>query len=66
MKTILITGASSGIGRATALYMRKKGWNVAATMRSPQKESELTGLSGVQCFALDVTRPQPSGVSMWS
>ncbi len=58
MKTILITGASSGIGRATALYMRKKGWNVAATMRSPQKESELTGLSGVQCFALDVTRPQ--------
>jgi short-subunit dehydrogenase len=58
MKTILITGASSGIGRAAAVYMRKKGWNVAATMRSPKQETELSTLPGVQCFELDVTRPQ--------
>jgi short-subunit dehydrogenase len=57
MKTILITGASSGIGKAVAVYMQKKGWQVAATMRSPQKEKELTGLRNVKCFALDVTKP---------
>lgn len=55
-KTVLITGASSGIGKATALYFAQKGWNVAATMRSPEKEKELGKLSNVQLFALDVTR----------
>lgn len=34
MKTILVTGASSGIGKETAIYFAKKGWNVAATMRN--------------------------------
>lgn len=57
-RTILITGASSGIGRETALRFQREGWNVAATMRSPQKETELNRLPGVICPALDVTRPE--------
>ncbi|MDD5712084.1 MAG: SDR family oxidoreductase [Smithellaceae bacterium] len=39
MKTVLITGTSSGIGSATALHFSEKGWNVIATMRSPQGRS---------------------------
>ncbi|MBI3661299.1 SDR family oxidoreductase [Candidatus Acetothermia bacterium] len=54
-KTLLITGASSGIGRATALLFQKQGWNVAATMRSPEKETELSKLPNVLCARLDVT-----------
>jgi NAD(P)-dependent dehydrogenase (short-subunit alcohol dehydrogenase family) len=36
-KTILITGASSGIGEACTDVFAEKGWNVVATMRDPQK-----------------------------
>lgn len=36
-KTILITGASSGIGKETALYFSKRHWNVIATSRSREK-----------------------------
>jgi NAD(P)-dependent dehydrogenase (short-subunit alcohol dehydrogenase family) len=52
-KTVLLTGASSGIGRATALYFQQKGWNVIATMRSPEKST----LGNIQCLPLDVTDP---------
>ena len=57
MKTILITGASSGIGKAVAKYFHGKGWNVAATMRSPEKENELASYVNIKCIALDVTKP---------
>lgn len=53
--TILITGASSGFGRETAKLFHQKGWNVIATMRSPEKETELTGLNGLLLLKLDVT-----------
>ena len=53
-KTILITGASSGIGKATAMLFQDRGWNVVATMRSPEKEDELTDLDKVLVTRLDV------------
>ncbi len=52
--TVLITGASSGIGRATALLFQERGWNVAATARSPQK-LDFQGLDRLVSLQLDVT-----------
>lgn len=53
-KTILITGASSGIGKATARHFQAQGWNVVATMRQPENETELTTLPQVLVTRLDV------------
>lgn len=53
-KTILITGASSGIGKAAAKLFAKNGWNVVATMRDPAKETELGSHADVLTTRLDV------------
>jgi len=55
MQTILITGASSGIGRATALRFQSGGWNVIATMRDPAAGGDLAALDNVHVTRLDVT-----------
>ena len=57
-KTIFITGSSSGLGRATAKLFASKGWKVIATMRNPEKETELNNISGVALMALDITNPK--------
>ena len=54
-KTVLITGASSGIGKAAALKFAAEGWHVIATMRSPEQETELTGKDNILVTALEVT-----------
>ena len=54
-KTILITGTSSGIGRATALYFAERGWNVAATMRDQSQADPALHHPRITLFALDVT-----------
>jgi NAD(P)-dependent dehydrogenase (short-subunit alcohol dehydrogenase family) len=56
-KTIFITGASTGLGRATALLFASKGWKVFATMRNPAKEAKLAETPGITLLALDVTKP---------
>lgn len=58
MKTIMITGASSGIGEATARHFQAKGWNVLATMRNPDNGTELKTLENVHAVPLDVTDPE--------
>ncbi|MCG9793839.1 SDR family oxidoreductase [Flavobacterium algicola] len=55
MKTVLITGACGGIGKATALYFAKNGWNVIATMISLEKCGDLDRVENISCFILDVT-----------
>ncbi|QGQ96533.1 SDR family oxidoreductase [Paenibacillus psychroresistens] len=57
-KTIFITGTSSGLGKLTAKHFAKLGWNVAATMRTPEKETELTQISNIKVFKLDVTKQE--------
>ncbi len=56
-KTVLITGASSGIGKATASYFLREGWNVAAAMRSPAKTDDWAKEAMLICPRLDVTDP---------
>lgn len=54
-KTIFITGSSSGLGRAATKLFASRGWMVIATMRTPEKEEELSKLPGVALVPLDIT-----------
>jgi NAD(P)-dependent dehydrogenase (short-subunit alcohol dehydrogenase family) len=55
MKTIFITGASTGLGKATAKLFAANGWKVIATMRKPENEKELNGIDNITLLPLDVT-----------
>jgi short chain dehydrogenase len=61
MKTVLITGCSSGYGLATARHFNAQGWNVIATMRNP-REDVLPRSERLRVVALDVTKPQVRAV----
>ncbi|GFN08913.1 hypothetical protein Smic_74690 [Streptomyces microflavus] len=54
MKTVLITGASSGYGREIALHFHAQGWNVIATMRTP-RAGVLPESDRIRLIQLDVT-----------
>lgn len=57
MKTVLITGCSSGYGLETARHFLAQGWNVIATMRTP-REGVLPQSDRLRVVALDVTKPE--------
>jgi short-subunit dehydrogenase len=57
MKSVLITGCSSGYGMETARYFHSQGWNVVATMRTP-REDLLPRSDRLRVIALDVTKPE--------
>lgn len=56
MKTVLITGCSSGFGHETARYFLERDWKVIATMRTP-REDVLPLSAHLRVLALDVTNP---------
>jgi NAD(P)-dependent dehydrogenase (short-subunit alcohol dehydrogenase family) len=58
MPTIFITGSSTGLGKATAKLFAANGWKVIATMRNPEKETELQNLPNVHLLPLDVCNPE--------
>jgi NAD(P)-dependent dehydrogenase (short-subunit alcohol dehydrogenase family) len=57
MKTVLITGCSSGYGLETARLFHAQGWNVVATMRTP-REGVLPPSERLRVLPLDVTKPE--------
>ena len=65
MKTVLITGCSSGYGLETARHFHAQGWNVIATMRNPRDEV-LPRADRLRLLALDVTRPESIAAALQS
>lgn len=57
MKTIFITGTSTGLGKAAVQLFHSQGWNVIATMRDTSKAKDLEQLEGVTILQLDITKP---------
>lgn len=56
MKSVLITGCSSGYGLETARHFLERGWNVIATMRTPRQDL-FQQSERLRVIALDVTKP---------
>jgi NAD(P)-dependent dehydrogenase (short-subunit alcohol dehydrogenase family) len=53
-RAVLITGCSTGIGRAAARLFASRGWSVTATMRRPEDAGDLAAAAGIRVEPLDV------------
>ena len=53
-KAVLITGCSTGIGRAAAQLFASRGWSVTATMRRPEAAGDLAAAGAIRVEPLDV------------
>ncbi|UPK68112.1 oxidoreductase [Chitinophaga filiformis] len=56
-KTVLVTGASSGIGKATAIYLAQNGYNVYGAARRTERIQALKTF-GVKPITLDVSKDE--------
>ncbi|NLH80364.1 MAG: SDR family NAD(P)-dependent oxidoreductase [Phyllobacteriaceae bacterium] len=56
-RVVLVTGASSGIGRAAAETLAARGWRVFATARRPEDLAALDAIAGVEAVPLDLRDP---------
>ncbi|OHV69663.1 short-chain dehydrogenase [Mesorhizobium sp. LCM 4577] len=57
MRTVIVTGASSGIGAYCARALKAEGWRVFATARKPDDIAALEA-DGLEAFYLDYREPQ--------
>ena len=55
-RTVLITGTSSGIGRACVDAFANAGWNVLATMRSPERHAAMARPAAARSGAVELAR----------
>lgn len=58
MKTIFITGTSTGLGKAAVELFHQRGWKVIATMRDTSKAKDFEQLENVTVLPLDITKPE--------
>ncbi len=58
MKTMIITGASSGVGRALAIHFAKQNWNIAAIARSAEKLQEVKSAcpDNIDTYICDISK----------
>ena len=54
MRTVLITGSSSGIGKESAILFARKGWNVIATMRNKEGFAQFENSTNIHPYLMDV------------
>jgi NAD(P)-dependent dehydrogenase (short-subunit alcohol dehydrogenase family) len=62
VKSVVITGASSGIGRASVLRMSSTAWHVFATVRKPQDAERLQARTNPNVFPLILDVEDPSSI----